>query len=145
MESDLGVREAADQLPGIDLGDGNIKTSRGTIRVPKSSLKKQKEVEPINTRIKSQCNNQEEVTTPVIIHTDFGDITYDCLDVVKTSSYLILEMRHDNFAPKSYIEAPDLRLPLSWEGNVGNFIFTGCKWKQKRTGITFVILLEVEE
>lgn len=153
MEKDLGVRVSADQPQGIDLGDGNIKTSRGTIRTPKSSLKKArlKHGEVIETTNSKPVYTEPVAAEPsydnipVVIHSDFGDIIYNCIDVVKTGQYLVLEMLQDNFAPKSYAEAPNLRLPISWEGNNGTYVFTGCKWMQKRTKITFLILMEVSD
>lgn len=153
MEKELGVRVSSDQPQGIDLGDGNIKTSRGTIRTPKSSLKKAKlkHEEIISTTNSKPAYTEPAVAVPsydnipVIIHSDFGDIIYNCIDVVKTGQYLVLEMLNDNFAPKSYAEAPNLRLPISWEGNNGTYVFTGCKWLQKRTKITFLILMEVSD
>ena len=152
MEKDLGVRVSADQPQGIDLGDGNIKTSRGTIRTPKSSLKKlnrQTQPQEVPKQVITEQPTMQQVapvkTTPVVIHTDFGDITYNCIDVTKTGSYLVLEMQSDNFSPKSYAEAPDLRLPISWDSNDGVFVFTGCKWTSKRTGMIFIILMEVDD
>lgn len=153
MEKELGVRVSADQPQGIDLGDGNIKTSRGTIRTPKSSLKRAKlKHEESTSTINSKSVYTEPAVSapsydniPVVIHSDFGDIIYNCIDVVKTGQYLVLEMLNDNFAPKSYAEAPNLRLPISWEGNNGTYVFTGCKWLQKRTKITFLILMEVSD
>ena len=153
MEKDLGVRVSADQPQGIDLGDGNIKTSRGTIRTPKSSLTRARLKDPEQPTVSSKPVYVEQHTVaepvydniPVVIHSDFGDIIYNCIDVVKTGQYLVLEMLQDNFAPKSYAEAPNLRLPISWEGNNGTYVFTGCKWMQKRTKITFLILMEVSD
>ena len=144
METELGIRESADQLPGIDLGDGNIKTSRGTIRTPKRALHKAVDnVEPKIVKHQESVDNYKDMID-VVIHSDFGDITYKCISVLEVNSYLVLEMLQNNFAPKAYSEAPDLRLPISWNSKNGNYVFTGCKWTQASTGHIFVILMEVD-
>lgn len=148
MENELGIRESETQLGGIELEEGSIKTSRGTIRTPKSVLKKRTENKP-----ESQNNNTSyfvpepkptitAATIPVVIHSDFGDIIYNCVDIVKTGRFLVLEMLDNVFCPKSYEEAPNLRLPISWENNKGVYIYTGCGWRQQRTNRYFIILME---
>ena len=151
----LGVTETTE---GLEIAEGSYKTSRGTIRIPKSRMKKlKKEAEEIQEEQPQQPSKisslpveaEKEVSWPasqsdrVSFITPMGTMTALYNPVIDMDGFVVLGLVPNSFVPTSYKENDKLRFTV--KGNKlkeCKAVFTGCKFTDPDTRATYIILMK---
>lgn len=143
---------------GLEVAEGTYKTSRGTIRIPKSRLKQQKKgaeelrheqpARPVNAS-SLPIEREKEVSYPVSqsdrvsFITPMGTMTALYNPVIDMDGFVVLGLVPNSFVPTSYKENDKLRFTVKGSKlKECRAVFTGCKFTDPDTRATYIILMK---
>ena len=150
----LGVTETTE---GLEVAEGAFKTSRGTIRIPKSRLKKLNKEPTEVLQEQHQVHSTQEIPagiekglSPAVgqgdrvsFITPMGTMTALYNPVIDMDGFVVLGLVPNSFVPTSYKENDKLRFTV--KGNKlkeCRAVFTGCKFTDPDTRATYIILMK---
>lgn len=149
VAKEFGPNIRVQEQEGVDLGNGNIKTGHGTIRVPRSERSRKTvdtppEPAPEPSEPVRPVRQEKAIIHQVTVHTEIGAMTVLCKEVNVCDDFLVLGLVDpQTFSPKSYKDDPAVRLDVEYKDLRAAYVYTGCRWKQQLTGTTFVVLMKV--
>ena len=151
----LGVTETTE---GLEVAEGAFKTSRGTIRIPKSRLKKlnkepaevQQEPPPVHNTPEIPAATEKSLLPAagqgdrVSFITPMGTMTALYNPVIDMEGFVVLGLVPNSFVPTSYKENDKLRFTVKGSKlKECKAVFTGCKFTDPFTRATYIILMKV--
>ena len=152
--------QITDSVEGLEVAEGAYKTSRGTIRIPKSKLKKmQKEasqetsketLSTVSAQVpEREIDSNEELhvatgqSDRISFVTPLGTMTALYSPVIDLEGFVVLGLVPNSFVPTSYRENDKLRFTVKGSKlKECQAVFTGCKFTDPYTRATYIILMK---
>lgn len=150
----LGVTETTE---GLEVAEGAFRTSRGTIRIPKSRLKKlnkepaevMQEPPQVHSTPEVPADTEKSLSSAVgqvdrvSFVTPIGTMTALYNPVIDMEGFVVLGLVPNSFVPTSYKENDKLRFTVKGSKlKECKVVFTGCKFTDPFTRATYIILMK---
>lgn len=161
IEEVNGVKFTALPIEGVETAEGYFKAMgdmEGTVRIPKSKLRKKKLLEIVDStpeEVKDEPTAKKKLTLPpinthgfiekLVFSTELGEVTGNYYPVIDIDKFLILGLTDASFIPKSFNEAPSLRITVRTKNNEYKIVYTGCRFTEPDLNRDYIILMKVTE